>query len=106
MYCLPDLRPALSDYLQRTSGGRETHFLDIGGRCLAPEDCPLPFYHLEVWKRVSLQSKSYYHPPHLILPPQTINAGHPSSPSTLGYYDSVIMHIDPTKDWPSSGLNG
>ena len=104
MYHLPDLRPALSDYLRRTSGDREAH-LDIGGRRLSPENCSLPFSQLEVWTKVTLQSKSY-HPPHVILPPQTINARHPSPTSTLGHYDSVIMNIDPTKDWPSSGLNG
>ena len=105
MYGLPDLRPALSDYLQRTSGGRETYCLDIGGRRLSPENCPLPFSYLDIWTRVTVQSKSY-HPPHRILPPQTINAGHPSSASRPGAYDSVIINIDPTKDWPSSGLNG
>jgi Plavaka transposase len=105
LYCLPDLRPALSDYLQRTAGGHETNCLDVGGRRLSLENCPLPFTDLEVWTKVYLQSKSY-HPPHLILPPQTINAGHPSSPSTPGHYDSVIMNVDPTKVWPSSGLSG
>jgi Plavaka transposase len=105
MYCLPDLRPALSDYLHRTAGGHETHCLDVGGRRLSPENCPLPFSYIEVWTKIYLQSKAY-HPPHPILPPQTINAGPPSSPSGLGHYDSVIINIDPTKDWPFTGLNG
>lgn len=59
----------------------------------------------QIWTKVSLQSKSYHHP-HLILPPQTINAGHPLSPSVLGCYDRVIMNVNPTKDWPLSRLNG
>lgn len=80
MYCLPYLQPVLSD------------------------NCPFPFSHLEVWTRVSLQSKSHHHL-HLILPPQTINAGHPSSPLVLGCYDKVIMNVNSTKDWLLSGLN-
>ncbi|KAF8802554.1 hypothetical protein BYT27DRAFT_7111964 [Phlegmacium glaucopus] len=106
MYHIPDLRPALSDYLQRTANGKEQGPLDVGGRRLSQPNCDLPFTYLEIWKKVHLQSKSY-HRPHTVLPAQTINASPPSSSSTLlGQFDNIIMNIDPVKEWPFSGLNG
>ena len=107
MYRIPDLRPALSDYLQRTSNNLDTqNRLDVGGRRLSQAHCDLPFSHLEVWKKVYLQSKTYHYP-HTILPAQAINALPPlNSPSSLAQFDNVIMNIDPAEEWPSSGLTG
>ena len=108
MYHIPDLRPALADYLQRIATGNEQGPLDVKGRRLSQANCDLPFDRLEVWKRVYLQSKAYHHP-HTVLPAQSINAlppSDPSSESSLGKFDNVIMNVDPTKEWPFSGLDG
>lgn len=105
MYNIPDLRPALADYLQRITTADEKAPLDVKGRRLSHANCDLPFDRLEVWKKVYLQSKAYHHP-HTILPPQSINALPPPNPSSLGQFDNVVMNVDPTKEWPFSGLNG
>ena len=105
MYHIPDLRPALADYLQRIATGDEQGPLDVKGRRLSQANCDLPFDRLEVWKKVYLQSKAYHHP-HTVLPAQSINALPPSNASSLGQFDNVIMNVDPTKQWPFSGLNG
>lgn len=104
LYHIPDLRPALADYLQRVTTGDEQGLLDVKGRRLSQEDCDLPFDRLEVWKKVYLQSKAYHHP-HAVLPAQSIKALPPSN-SSLGQFDNVIMNVDPTEEWPFSGLNG
>ena len=105
MYGITDLRPALSDYLQRIENHNEGSRMDVRGRRVAHENCDLPFSHLEVWKRMHLQSKAYYHP-HALLPSQTINALPLSSSSSFGQFDNVIINIDSTKEWPVSGLSG
>jgi hypothetical protein len=103
MYNIPDLRPALSDYLQRIAN--EQGPLDVKGRRLSQANCDLPFSHLEVWKKVYVQSKAFHYP-HIVLPRQTINTSPPSRSSPLGQIDNVIMNIDSTKEWPFSGLSG
>jgi hypothetical protein len=105
IYHIPDLRPALADYLQRITFGNEQGLLDVKGRRLSQANCHLPFDHLEVWKKVYLQSKAYHHP-HTVLRAQSINALPPLNSSSLGRFDNVIMNIDPAKEWPFSGLNG
>jgi len=105
MYGITDLRPALSDYLQRIENHSEGSHMDVRGRRLSQENCDLPFSHLEVWKKVHLQSKAYYYP-HPLLPSQTINALPLSPSSTFGQFDNVIINIDPAKEWPVSGLSG
>jgi hypothetical protein len=105
IYHIPDLRPALADYLQRITTGDEQGPLDVKGRRLSQANCDLPFDRLEVWKKVYLQSKAYHHP-HTVLPAQSINALPPSNSSSPGQFDNVVMNVDPTKEWPFSGLNG
>ena len=100
LYCIPDLCPALGDYLQHITTGEELGLLDVRGRRLSPKNCDLPFDRLEVWKKVYLQSKAYHHP-HTVLPDQSITA----LPPSLGQFDNAIMNVDPTKEWPFSGLN-
>ena len=103
---LPDLRPALGDYMIRLAGKKGEPFIQsVGGRRYSHQGCRLPFAHLEVWNRVRLQSKGY-HAPHDPLPARTINAYPPSSDWPLGRYDSVLINNNPSEEWPSSGLNG
>jgi hypothetical protein len=104
-YQLPDLRPALSDYVSRT-GDRESFVSIIGGRRTSHEGCQLPFNQLEVWTRARLQGKMYHHP-HDNLPPQTVNVSPPSSTSPQGSCsDAVLVNTDCTANWPYSGLRG
>ncbi|KAF8952213.1 hypothetical protein BDZ97DRAFT_1909427 [Flammula alnicola] len=107
LFQLPDLHPALGDYLLRIKP--EDHgsssAVVVGGRRTSTSTCLLPFSQLEVWNRVRIQTKTY-HAPHEILPAQTVNAYPPSKQWPLGRYDSVIANIDSTKEWPKSGLNG
>ena len=103
---LPDFRPALGDYMIRLAGQKGEPFIQsVGGRRYSRQGCRLPFAQIEVWNRVRLQSKSY-HPPHDLLPAHTINASPPSPDWPLGRCDSVLINNDPSKEWPSSGLNG
>lgn len=94
-YGIPDLRPALADYLQRIKYG--TKVFSVGGRRTASGACDLPFDLLQVWKKVRIQVKEY-HEPYNILPPTTINASPPSDPIgwSFGRCDPVIVNTDPT----------
>ena len=103
-YQLPDLRPALSDYVSRTSNGEGFVSL-IGGRRIAQVGCELPFDQLEIWTRVRLQGRAYHYP-HEVLPPEMVNASPPSSESPHGSRDTVVVNIDLTAKWPQSGLLG
>lgn len=105
MFDIPDLREALSDYIQRTQSSCSHHTTVIGGRRVSAKGCILPFAQLEVWKKVRLQSKSY-HAPHSPLPAQTVNASPPSGQWTHGRHDIVIANMDPFFEWPYSGLQG
>jgi len=106
MFSLPDLRGAIGDYLGRISGkSGKPHISTIGGRRLSGMQCMLPFTHIQVWNRVRVQARAYHYPHHP-LPAHTINAYPPSPDRPLGHYDSVIINLDTTKEWPSSGLSG
>ena len=108
-YNLPDLQAALGDYLHRMNSEPAVHkkafIRTIGGRRVSPDNCSLPFTHLEVWERVRIQSKGYFFP-HEILPPQTINACPPTSANSLRNNDAVIVNLDTDQEWPASGING
>ncbi len=103
---LPDLGPALGDYMIQLAGKNGEPFIKtIGGHRYSLQGCRLPFTHVEVWNRVRLQSKGYY-PPHDPLPARTINAFPPSTEWPLGRYDPVLINNDTSEEWPSSGLRG
>ena len=105
LFDIPDLREALSDYIQRINKVDDGYIRTLGGRRSALRGCELPFTHLEVWKKFHLQNKAY-HFPHNPLPSKTINASPPSKEWTLGRYDPVIANLDPDFNWPQSGLKG
>ena len=54
---LPDLRPALADYVHRSRDLRSP-MAKIGQRRLSPPDAVLPFTHLQVWYSVRMQMRS------------------------------------------------
>ena len=105
LFDIPDLREALADYIQRISGANDGYIRTLGGRRSAPQGSALPFTNLKVWKKFRLQNKSYHYP-HETLPSTAINACHPCGEWKLGQYDPVIANMDPTFNWPQSGLKG
>jgi hypothetical protein len=105
MFSLPDLRPALADFLhcEATHGN---HIHSIGGPRRAAHDDKLPFDHVQVWFKICLQETDFYDP-HGIRPAQTLNCAPPSGPWTLGRYDTVIIQTSSGgHSWPASGLSG
>lgn len=105
---IPDLRPAIADFITRLQGSsadQNGHVTIVGGRRFAKKDCELPVERLEVWTKMRLQTTAY-HPPYDVLPPITINAAPPSQSWPHGRFDSVIVNIDPKKIWPNTGISG
>ncbi|KAF9455600.1 hypothetical protein BDZ94DRAFT_1362207, partial [Collybia nuda] len=100
---LPDLSGALADYI---SLGNTTGDV-VSGRRVANQDSPQLsiIKALEVWTKVRIQNYAY-HPPHDVLPAQTVNASPPSRDWPAGRSDAVIINTDPTKVWPLSGFEG
>ncbi|KAG2119808.1 uncharacterized protein F5147DRAFT_795944 [Suillus discolor] len=104
MFNLPDLRPALTDFLHReVTSGCCVHA--IGGPRRAGPNAELPFDKLQVWFKICLQETDFHHA-HNIHPAQTLNCAPPSGLWTLGHYDTVIIQTNAEHSWPTSGLSG
>lgn len=103
MFNLPDLRPALADFLKRYRS--QANMLSLGGRRVSPLNSPLPFDDLLVWSKFRIQLKTYHHP-HKNLPPRTVMASPPSTDWPLGQYDTVLVNTDLARQWPCSGIEG
>ncbi|KAG1804171.1 uncharacterized protein BJ212DRAFT_1304387 [Suillus subaureus] len=69
---LPDLRPAMADFLH---------------------------HEVQVWFKIHLQ-ETEFHDIHSICPAQTLNCAPPSNPWTLGCYDNVIIQTSEEHSWP------
>jgi len=104
IFDLPDLRPALADYLQRM-GSNTTASLSLGGRRFAKAGCTLPSDTLQVWSKMRIQNKEYHYP-NKIAEPQTVMVSPRSDEWPCGQFDTVIVNTDPSKQWPYSGLVG
>ncbi|KAG1842819.1 hypothetical protein C8R48DRAFT_619290 [Suillus tomentosus] len=102
---LPDLRPALSDFLQHEASSERDHIHAIGGPRKAGPNAVLPFEKVQVWFKLRLQDTEF-HDVHNIRPAQTINCAPPSEPWTHGHYDSIIVNTEAEHSWPTSGLQG
>jgi Plavaka transposase len=100
---LPDLRPALADYLQRVFEG--VNFHTVGGRRRAAPRCQLPFQKLEVWSSFRIQRKSLHNPGE-ILEARTVNASPPNETQPFGHYDTALINTDRAIVWPGNGLKG
>ena len=101
---LPDLGPALIDFMHRYTGDSQAIY-SIGGRrsTVAPTHIGSP--KIQVWSGVRIQSKSFHNEDE-IMPSKLVNACPPCADWPLGLYDNVIVNIDKSKSWPQSGLNG
>lgn len=112
MFRLPDLRPALGDYLKRfVYARRDADIPIIGGRRHSNPNCSLPFTHLEVWFSVRVQAMS----PHKATPRPVVAQNLQAQPPNegewkWGRYDTVLLCNDRESPWPGKGfrrgLNG
>ncbi|KAG6374247.1 hypothetical protein JVT61DRAFT_4260 [Boletus reticuloceps] len=103
MFNIPDLRPAIADYLGRE--GLAQNFHSFGGQRCAGADAHLPFSEIQVWYKVHLQQK-LYHNRTSVGQIFTINA-HPADRTwKYGRCDTAILNIDEHHEWPSSSLTG
>lgn len=103
---LPDLRPALAEYLRRISSNDvDLCSVPIGGRRSASSSYSLPVDSIQVWTTMRIQVKQY-HRPSIAARPQTLMASPPSKEWPVGRYDTVLVNTDPSKKWPHSGLEG
>ena len=104
MFQLPDLCPALADYLQWVKTSQVPDLL-IGGRRVSVLGCKLLFDKLQVWSRIRIQTKSVHHP-HEINLLQTLNVCPPNNQWPHGRYDKVLVNINREFSWPKSRLKG
>ena len=101
---LPDLRPALVDFMYRYAPEISDSYT-IGGRRRAAASDSLEFSKIEVWSSVRIQTKAFYEVDGA-MPSQLVNACPPCNDWPLGRYDNVIVNTDNSKDWPRRGLDG
>ena len=101
---IPDLHAALQHFLHGWSS-KDHHVNTFGGRRHSSNNSVLPFSQLEIWKKFTLQTKSF-HPPRKPCEPRTVSCLPPSTDWPHGRYDSVILNVDTSHEWPYSGLEG
>lgn len=103
-YNLPDLRPALVDFLSKYSQNILVH--RIGGRRQSPANSQLPFDNVMVWHSLRLQTYSL--DDDLITEPRRLSAQPPCDAWPLGRYDSILFSHDSTNpvSSPDVGLDG
>ncbi|KAG0707629.1 hypothetical protein DFH29DRAFT_979895 [Suillus ampliporus] len=102
---LPDLRPAIADFLSREAAHGQGFVHIIGGARRAGPATSLPFEKLQVWFKLRLQDTDF-HDISIIQPAQTLNCSPPSGVWTCGQYDPVIVNNDARCSWPTDGLRG
>ena len=103
-YRLPDLRPALVDFIHRYMPSNSAPYL-IGGRRSTVAHSDIGSMKIRVWSGVRLQTKSFHNVDEVI-PSKLANACPPCEDWPLELYDSVIINTDRSKIWPQSGLAG
>lgn len=97
---LPDLRPALADYLS----GYTTRRTDR--RHQASFSVSLPFDKVAVWFNVKLQLRSF-HDNNLVMPAQAVQAAPPSDGWPFGRCDTVLLTTSGTNlSGASEGFQG
>jgi hypothetical protein len=101
---LPDLCPALADFMHRYAPGDSITYA-IGGRRRVAVPNDFNGAKVQVWSSVRMQSKSY-HDVTEVMPAQIVNACPPCDDWPLGRYDGVIVNVDSSKSWPRSALDG
>lgn len=102
---LPDLRPALADFLSHEATHGQHYVHSIGGGRRAGPHAQLPFENLQVWFKVRLQNTDF-HEISDIQPAQTLNCVPPGDTWPCGHFDSVVANTEAGFSWPTSGLQG
>jgi hypothetical protein len=97
---LPDLRPALADYIQRSRDLRSPT-PKIGQRRSSPPDAHLPFTHLQVWFSVRMQMRSS--DAIGMTDPQRVRASPTTDDWPCGRYDIILLSNGMA---PGPGLGG
>ncbi|KAG1808474.1 hypothetical protein EV424DRAFT_1574242 [Suillus variegatus] len=91
---VPDLRPAIADFLSREAAHGQDFVHTIGGARRAGPTALLPFEKLQVWFKLRLQDTDL-HDISVVRPAQTLNCSPPSGVWTCGRCS-----------WPADGLRG
>ncbi|KAG2105843.1 uncharacterized protein F5147DRAFT_746400 [Suillus discolor] len=102
---LPDLWPAIADFLCRKATHGQNHVHTIGGARRAGPTASLPFDKIQIWFKLRLQDTEF-HDSSIIWPTQTLNCVPPSDVWNSGRYDSVIVNNELGCLWPAHGLRG
>ena len=97
---LPDLRPALADYIHRSRDLQLSTF-KIGQRWSSPLNAVLPFTHLRVWYSVRMQMRSS--DGNGITDSQRVSAMPATNDWPFGRYDTVLLSNGTP---PGPGLGG
>ncbi|KAG1812038.1 hypothetical protein EV424DRAFT_1473622 [Suillus variegatus] len=102
---LPNLQPALADFLHCKDTYGNDHIHTIGGARRAGPDASLPFDKMQIWFKVQLQDMDI-HNASIVQPAQTLNCAPPCDLWTSGRYDTVIVNHEEGYSWPADGLHG
>lgn len=103
LFGIPDLRPAIWDFLQRVQDRTNAH--DVSGARTQDLQCPLPFDRVQIWYKLRVQ-QHLYHEDDRVDAPQTLRAFPPSPDRPHGLYDSAIISPGSDSDWPCRGIEG
>lgn len=104
IFKLPDLHPALADYVsRRTQAQQEPR--TISGRRIGTNATSLPFKQLDIWTNVLVQTKPLYAQSDASRV-HNVQARPPSGEWPYGYCDPVLLSTDPSVVWPGSGIRG
>ena len=104
-YGLPDLLPALADFLNKEKACGPGAVHSIGGQRRASATSSLPFKEVQTWFKVRVQTTEFDNPS-VVVPAQTFYCSPPDENWSFGRYDTAIFNVDPAFRWPGSGLKG
>ena len=104
---LPDLRAALDDYVNCEGKPYPLNHLHTFSTRWSSSSSNenLPFTELQVWLKAHIQQKSYYYPEETSST-FTIHAHPPDHDWKHSRYNTGIVQVDESYQWPMSGLQG
>ena len=102
LFGVPDLCPAICEYLQHAQAG-VNH--DVSGVRTQGLDCRLPFDRIQIWYKLRVQ-QFLYHADAKVDAPQTVRSYPPSPERPHGLYDAAVISPSPDSDWPRRGIEG
>lgn len=103
LFGIPDLRPAIWEFLQRVQNHTDVH--NASGTLTQDLRCPLPFDEIRIWCKLRVQ-QYLYHEENQVDAPQTLRAFPPSPDRPHGLYDTVVISPGSESDWPRRGIEG